>query len=381
MSILNDLKKLAVPIFMLVVVICLFLFTRETGISDEKIKGLLVNCSRGEDLSPNALDYKCLRDSLYPIINKKKLSTVVASLEKVFLDGEENKEIGTLSCHGPSHLVGEIAYAKGISEAEIYESCGTHCDYGCVHGAFLEMARSTPDFLENYPNICEHYEEGDIPKDLISCYHITGHGLVEILGRDIGKTLPFCDRFNEEKGKHNCINGALMEILLGTTEGSVPFDAEKSDIVDFCKNLSANHAKVCYEQAGFYGYTLIEDNSRVPAICNRVPTSFRKDCFQNLGIRAYLAYRSSMDDFKNYCSSLGVFSLECILGGVVASVDGDPEFNDSLKICSSEKGEIRQKCFSFLRERLEYAYGVEFSLKACEDFSQEDKKSCLQRYK
>lgn len=341
-----------------------------------KLELLLRSCSPSKDVQSDSLDYGCLKIGLESLVKSQDLGEIMSSLEKVFAEEEGSRPFGTLTCHGPAHYLGEVAYKEGVSLSGIFNACSRNCDYGCIHGAFLEMIKETPDFFSGFISACDQFKNADVKKDLTSCYHILGHGITDLLGRDLSKAVLNCDKLEEEYGKLTCVQGVLMEVILGTNETSKPLDIEKNDLVDFCGKVNRKYSYLCYEMVGYYGYTLMENKDYAAGACLRVPTNNQEGCFTNLGNRAYFAYRGSTDEIRNYCATLGEFRRPCILGAVEADVDFDPDLKNAIGICNREDI-FTKDCFSLLGERIQHAYGFPKREGTCSLFSEPERSYCL----
>lgn len=369
-------RKLVFTVLVLIAGVLLVLRNLNQRNLPQTLESLLRKCSQTTKVTANSLDYTCLKNGLRPIVNAKSLSVLINSLEAVFSKEEGNHPFGTLTCHGPAHALGEVATSKAIALAEVFDSCDRNCDYGCLHGAFVQMARQTPTFAENFTSVCDQFKNTSIDKDLVSCYHITGHGLMDVLNRDTVRVVGECDKFTDEMGRISCSQGAIMEDLLGTAEGSIPFDTESQDIVQYCRKITGKYSFLCYEMVGFYGYTLMNNKDDAAKACTRVPEENRNSCFLNLGARAYFAYRASPADIRNYCSKQSAFRLPCILGAVEVDIDFDPEFKNATDICLGEK-EFSKECFSKLGDHIEYAYGRKRREDFCSSLDESSAPLCL----
>jgi hypothetical protein len=360
-------KKWVVIIFVLLVVSGLFYY-KNYKVADftSDFEKLLEKCSSSRVVTGNSLDYTCFKGGIRKSLNAGNLNLMMSTLEDVFSKQSGNsRPYGSLTCHGPAHAIGEVAFKKGITLTQVINSCDRKCDYGCLHGAFVTMIRNTPDFLNNYKAMCDQFQNNYIEKDLTSCYHILGHGIIDWVKGDVDRSIGLCKELESDSARTSCVQGVLMESLLGSDENSIPFDADKGDIVKYCSSLPADYSHLCYEMTGFYSYTLMTDKDRAANVCSEVPPHYQSNCFKNLGQRVFFEYTSSAEGIRNYCGLLGKYRFNCILGAIESIVDFDPDLKLASVICDAEAGVNKEGCYKKLGDRIEYAYGKDKRVSFC----------------
>lgn len=315
----------------------------------ETVKASLKSC--GQD----RLDYVCLEAKLVPIIKTEGGEKVIQTIDEVFNEAS-GAAYGTLSCHGPVHLVGEIMVRQGFSLGDIYRRCQKICDYGCEHGAFMENVKTYGEITDLVPNLCSQYQNSKNAKDLVSCQHVVGHGLTEYFARDLAATLSICDRFVGEAGRAECARGALMEYFYGSPGNIAPDETRAVDLLEFCSRLDPLYEEVCLEQVGFYTYSFTLNGRKAKEICERVPAKLRADCSFNLGGRIYFVYKGSENDLLNFCRETSSW-FDCVLGAVDTDANSDKKGENSNNLCLVLDEPFKSDCLAFLEERLKYAWG------------------------
>jgi hypothetical protein len=374
----NFIRRRAMILFLLVALSAYFLSNRSSiknpdpNIQD-KVGAGLTKCSND---SQKILDYGCVRSEFELLVGKNSLSSIIASLEELFVKEKSEHAYGTMTCHGPSHVIGELAVQDGISFSEIMNQCSTKCDYGCLHGAFVQMFKLDQDFLDNFPAVCDEYKTTSIPKEMNSCQHIVGHGLAEIFGNDVDKTLRHCERFSSDAGRRNCGRGAVMQVLLGSPDMSASVDIAEEGIIPFCNRIFTPYIHDCLDNAGFYAYNLFDEHSAVET-CNSIPPEYQENCIYSYGSFVYFRYRQAPEKVLESCKKFGKKFLDmCIKGALEINVGEKPYLLYGIKICHLVKDTF-PGCFAFYRQKLEWGWGKDYGKEICPSLPAEEQKYCL----
>lgn len=334
-------KALLIVLFLLVLV-----FAGQVGKKERvavfELERLIVACSNKES---GELDFSCFRSKITPLVTKDALPEIMRSLNALYLRPE-----GLSSCHNPAHIVGEVAADKGLSLSEIGEICNKSCGYGCEHGAFIQELRKEGNLLAALSSSCKPSEG----VDKASCYHIVGHGLAEVFQNDISEAFEVCNGF--PGWQINCGDGVLMEYLQGspnTKLAGTSFESEEG-LLSFCQSLPEPHKTSCFNQAGFYAYSLVRDKKSEAEICQKVPKEQARSCIYYLGSRVYFEFRDSGARLLDFCSQFQEAAYECVKGAIETDASLDSQASFSRELCASLGSEKQEGCLSFLNEKLEW---------------------------
>ena len=314
------------------------------------------------DHSIKPLDFGCLRKDLLEIVSAQNLGRLMNALEEIFSGQKSSIVFGTRTCHGPSHLIGEIAIDKGIPLGGIFNECSRKCDYGCLHGAFAQKMKSYEDLPERVASFCDEYSNSPIKKDIDACFHIVGHGLTEYFSKDIDSALSACEDIKDSTGKVECKRGAIMEYLMGSPDNPTEVEFSPEELLSFCGSLSPVNQQECLGYLGFYSYSLFDRETAIN-LCKKVPMKFALGCAYSLGSVSYFFHRDRPDEIISLCGKLGEGENECIKGAIEVYV-GEKYYKDKgLNLCELASDDFKNDCKAFWCEKVKWAWG---STSSCE---------------
>ncbi len=334
------------------------LMARSNSNYGDKLTFILEGCQNNN----GSLSYNCFRNKLTPLVKKDHLREIAFALDSLFTQADPYK-YGVVSCHGPGHVLGEIAVGENIEWEQIAESCGRSCDYGCQHGAFGQLLQGDQNFASNLKDICMRFSDNDISQynyENESCYHVVGHALG---GFYPGVTIALnaCGEFMEEWQRSNCAEGTLMDYFFGSTRLPGTFKGGEEEIIAFCNALRPEYAQVCLENLGFYVYSIVPDKGKAAKTCLKVREDLQESCFYSLGNRVFLSFTKSPEEIVRYCSQTGTFMNACIRGAIEGDVrdiiTASKETEFSLALCQSLGKEGQEECLRFLSNMVNYIWG------------------------
>jgi hypothetical protein len=274
-------------------------------------------------------DSSCLRKGYVKLLGKYDVKEISRELEKNAGD-----------CHNEAHILGEAAISSGIPFEKVVGSCGTSCNYGCIHGAFVKHFSGDPEML-NYPDkICS--DLGGDGKSAISCSHALGHVFGEMYSSEPSLAFSSCRKLTAENLFMSCANGAVMHILIGTTGPPVINIKSTKDLLKFCSGLDQKFRNVCYGYLGYYGYEYFGRSEE--DVCSYVPKEAKNLCVYSMGERAYPDFKDSPGDFLDLCKEYGEFAEDCIGGALEASTARNDGF--FIQFCKIAEGEGPEACRS-----------------------------------
>lgn len=341
---LRPFLKLAGPVLLVFFLGLLFFYGRnyQTKEIGGQLDFILTEC-----LVSGELEYGCLREKFRPLVKSFSLEKIVYELEYLFSQESSSRPFGTLSCHAPAHILGELEIEKGSSFVEVAKACQGACNYGCIHGAFIGSSQEHKDFLLNLSSFCKQF--GEKKSVELSCHHMLGHALSDVYANDFAEALNQCMRMSSLNDRMSCANGAIMERLLGSPETIPPKIANKEDLLDFCGSLPPDYGGICFGSIGYYSYAFLGRGGL--DICSQVPKENAPACVYSIGDRAYYDFRNSPKELVNFCKKFTDNSLKCVLGAIETSLALDPEGKFARDTCWILEGESFTECTSFVREK------------------------------
>ena len=318
------------------------------------IEGLIKSCqteSRG-------IDYGCFKDKLRPLVNQSSLAGLADSLDTLFKLSQTREGYGVTSCHGPAHILGEIAIETGLDWQDVANSCDRACDYGCIHGAFNRKFVSDPNFTGEFGTICSQVvTDDDSGYQSDSCYHLVGHALGETYNQ-LPQALAACREMETPYYQGHCTEGALMDYFFGVPAGRPAlFSGDLEDTISLCDNLHPTQKGSCWQNIGLYALSLYGNKPAVLAACQNVPDLWRGGCFRSLGERAYFYFTNSWKDAINFCDQVGSYALDCLYGVIESDIADSREHDFSLNICDNIAPSSQVDCRNYVKEMATYIWG------------------------
>lgn len=353
-----------------------FVLPKDSGKPKNNLESAFLECAAR---SKDVFAYDCMRSNLDSLLGAFSVKEIAVALEEIFSSPAVTPEkYGSFTCHAVGHIVGELAIERGNDFVSASAECGRSCDYGCAHGALVAKVRDQEDFLGALGSFCNSYESSAIRREAVSCSHILGHGLGELLAGDARGAIVYCNKIREDGARNACGQGVIMEHFLGLPNEPRGKSLKLEEVLKFCKNLPGVYKKECYDNVGFYASRISKNETEALTICDQVPKDSKEACVFSLGSVVYFLHRNSPSDMNSYCNNFNETLKEnCVQGAIETAVGEEDSFTYGKFLCETAGGDWRRECFSFLGDRLGWAKGVSYREKSCAQLPEEDKNSCL----
>lgn len=345
---------------------------------EKQTVSILQKCN-GKGNTPNSLDMGCVYEDLETLITRDTIDPILATLEKTFSNQKSSLEYGTTSCHNPAHIVGEIAYEKGISYTELLNTCSTRCGFGCLHGGFMaRFKEGESEFLDSFKDVCYNLDDNS-DKNVRSCLHIVGHGLNEFYREDIEATSEKCLEFETEKGRWHCFSGVRMEYLVGSPGNPPKIEYSVDNLLAFCKRFPQEYQDECFAEAPFYALKIAGDVETSVKICDSLDLDeiTRRKCAAGAGTEIVTMKKDTPEEVYQYCKRHGEFVNDCIWGATDLFSSEWDYLRNGAKLCNMIEGSFRRECYAYFGEGLERWYDKKFRKKICGELSQTEESYCL----
>lgn len=327
--------------------------------------------------SSNSFDYTCLRRGLAKLVTAASFDRIVTALDDLYARRTHLDFPPGLTCHGPAHVVGELAVARGAALSDIENACIRRCEAGCLHGAFVALNREKELDGNQINDQCDSFRKTGIPKDVDSCRHITGHGLAEWFANEGLGAIVRCDLFAESAGRQECGRGFLMEYILGSPAQTGRY-VRDSDLLEFCDTLQKEYRGTCHEYAGFFVFSL-SGEERAIASCGRVPDVYTQGCYAGLGSRAFWEYQFDLRKLVSLCSRVPVQYTDTCVSGAIEIAAAEKQFHKSgIALCQLLSDDQRQKCLNTFFLKLTWAWGEEWAKSFCQTMKMSGQGGCSQ---
>lgn len=238
-------------------------------------------CSASETTSTDP--YICFANYYKSLTKTYGVGVAVADIKQRY---NESSEIFT-NCHPYMHIIGQVASAFYPTVSEAYLHGDSFCWSGYYHGVLEGVVFRIG--LQKLPaeinNIC-----ADIPGkasynfNYYNCVHGLGHGIMEVLGDDVFKSLATCDYLVGDWEQNSCYGGVFMEnIIIFDHDGTSDF-LKKSDPLYPCDAVNDRYKSACYlGQTSFALEISNYDFKSLFPLCAGLQEPYRDICNQSTG--------------------------------------------------------------------------------------------------
>lgn len=351
---------------------------------EKKTLSILQKCKITSRDTLASFDATCAYSEFGDLVDKNSIERIMGVLEETFSQTESGLEFGTTSCHAPAHIVGEIAYEKGMSFSDLLDSCSTRCGFGCLHGGFMgKVAEEGRGFLDNLQHSCD--DLGDVTEEEVrSCWHVVGHGLGEYFGEDLEKAVDACLRLSDTEEKWHCISGVRMEFLLGASYNPErqAMDFTTENFISFCRRFPPEYQDDCFGEAAYYSYRITGEEELSIDICSQLPYSeytSKLHCAYGGGSIMVSVNKNEPERVYEYCQRYINKDLvrECVIGAVGFFSSEWEYMENGARLCEISPIDVRNECFSYYGESVARWYGDERRKEVCKKLDSLDEKYCL----
>ncbi|HEX6693086.1 MAG TPA: hypothetical protein VF035_00105 [Longimicrobiales bacterium] len=347
--------------------------------------GLKAVCAR----TPAADRMACYDANLLAVLKKDGVSSAMRVLDQLSaLDVDAQRE-----GHMLAHSIGLAAYDGPSKMSSRFRECSPILQSGCYHGViqayFVDIADDggIDAVSEKQINdLCGDYrasKDGDWL--LFQCVHGMGHGLAQLTGHDLRRTLSGCDKLASPWERDGCFGGAFMENIqeavaphhsVGRPDaaGSAEMDhggmdhaamghgtATAAKLIDPkdplypCSDLPDRYLDSCYMMQTSVILHLNGGNFKdAAATCDKVEDTYRETCYQSLG-RDVSAY--TLGDFRRAVTLCAngdpAYQPWCHTGFVKNVIDVSADYRSGLGYCRVvTRPADRTACYRALGEEI-----------------------------
>jgi|GEM_PF-1596189 len=224
-------------------------------------------------------------------------------------------------CHPLAHAIGHAAVDKYPTVAEAFEHGNSFCWSGYYHGVMEQIMENMGEsFVSKIDTIC-----ADIPGkaqysfSYYNCVHGMGHGLMDVEGDDLFKSLKMCDKLTGAWEDQSCYSGVFMQNVINDGLAFHSANLKPDDTVYPCNAVDTPYKDQCYLMQTSYmlkinGY----DFKKTFDICANVDKGFSVTCYRSLGRDASGSSVSDLQKTHDTCLLGNDYTQqsECIVGAV-----------------------------------------------------------------
>lgn len=299
----------------------------EQNIATTTINGVATSTTTGGNtttsttLKPcpsSSTDFFCYQDYYTKLVKQKGVDAAFVILKQEY---DSNSYVRS-QCHPITHVIGRTADLMYPSVAKAYEHGDAFCWSGYYHGVMETAAEKIglDKIAGSLNNICE-----DIPGkatysfDYYNCVHGLGHGVMDVTGDDLFKSLNLCDNLSGGWEKTSCYGGVFMENVIIDNQGQFTKYLKPTEPLYPCNAVDEAYKGSCYLMQTSYMLKVTHYNfSTVFGLCREADSGYMDTCFQSLGRDASGESLSVAEPTKAKCD-LGANYEErsnCIIGAV-----------------------------------------------------------------
>lgn len=229
---------------------------------------------------PAALDFDCYERRYVALTGSEGPAAALGGL------AEQVEDSGYVraACHQLGHRIGRAAGAtSGVDAfADGDPVCGSGYYHGVIEAVMEEIGAGAA--VARATSVCAELRTGDrYSPDHANCTHGMGHGFMDVLGRDVFRSLDGCDALAEQWERDNCYGGVFMENLFGVDRRESAFLRPQHPLYP-CTAVADRYADPCYSVQTTYALLVNDtDFAHVFDLCSRVDGVHRASCYSGLG--------------------------------------------------------------------------------------------------
>lgn len=313
----------------------------------------------------------CIKERIMVEVEKKGIRPLMLALEEEYKGDAGSLSGGITRCHDIAHAIGQIGAGENLNESLL--GCTQICTSGCYHGVVEGFVAKGGELRSNINGLCKVEDSPLVSTS--ACFHGLGHGIADINGYDLKKSLLTCDLISQEGARKNCAYGVIMEIYEPSSFAH-PLGEFPPDIPRFCQDLWGVYIDACNETAGVHEYGRSKDEDLAIEVCFSVPKSTSGDCISALAQNVYFASEEDIEKTFSFCDKTGPYQKNCIFGALEASIMSDPGLRNAYKICERVEEDLEASCYMALGQKVEKMFGSEKKDQVCEGVPEENESSC-----
>ena len=307
---------------------------------DQTSAGVLKPC-------PNSsTDFYCYQDYYTKLVKQKGVAAAFVVLKKEY---DLNPYVRS-QCHPITHVIGRTADLIYGSVAKAYEHGDAFCWSGYYHGVMetasekigLEkIAGSLNDICTEIPG------KANYSFDYYNCVHGLGHGVMDVTGDDLFKSLNLCDNLSGGWEKTSCYGGVFMENVIIDNQGQFTKYLKPSEPLYPCNAVDEAYKGSCYLMQTSYMLKVTHyDFNKVFGLCRQADSGYVDTCFQSLGRDASGQSLSVAEPTKQKCDMGANYEEKsnCIIGAVKDFVSYYHSDVQAKAFCNILSSDLKQIC-------------------------------------
>jgi len=316
-------------------------------LSYNQIRNVLQRCvDKG-----NTIDQKCVYAHFLKIIDVKNVASSIDALTKIYSEKNTHMEFNLTTCHIPAHIIGQVAYKKGMVFSDIVNACSNKCGFGCVHGAF-----QSSDFVSYLSKYCtEGAFESQYEKD--KCLHAIGHGVAEYYGNDIKSAGKACMTLPDENGQWQCLSGLEMEKVTPSLGDQSYVTFTYSGYTSFCRLFPPFYQNDCYSGVGNSVLKAVKDDGLAVELCKEINSGENaRKCAAGVGAIYTFTNDHPASSIFELCNKFKNDNLinECVIGaiGILQTDNNNESTEEALKLCKLVKPYFSNTCIRYFEGKI-----------------------------
>lgn len=283
----------------------------------------------------------CISSAIATMRPTPSTRELMNSLERLSQEKQIFKDKLTL-CHDVSHAVGQFSSKAQMDVGTSLSECSSICTAGCYHGVIEGYIAREGEIPEGLMQVCEKAKLNN-PRDHEACLHGLGHGVANILGADLNKSLLMCDEL-EPLGREFCGGGVIMELYEPGSYEHVKLEFP-SNIIDLCETLWGAYKTTCLETAGSHELGRSGDFGKAIEVCSLVPKDNRDNCAIAVGAHLYHSGKWLDQEGSLLCNQFeGTAQIACIKGLITTSLTADPSQTLAKEMCKIYDSNFNEIC-------------------------------------
>lgn len=300
-----------------------------------------------------------------------------SSAFKNYVESEEGIPLRGGACHSLGHDIGQAAIMAGYTNEEILATCPEICQEGCFNGVghtYIALHKADYDIDE----FCNPKSVTVNQKRILACYHGFGHGITDVFGVNLERSLKICDSIRDPGGRYQC--GHAIFMILSTVPSETTEDLNiPRDMKSFCANLDQVYKNSCFVFAGYLTFASSKNIVLASEACNKVPSEFKTECIERIGESLVIMHPNDLEKVKNTCARASGKQFSICMGGAAKTfaVSLNSPVENSFQACKSTDAVYQESCYQSLGTTLEIYRGKEDRKKYCTDLGGKFINSCL----
>lgn len=254
-------------------------------------------------------------------------------------------------CHPLAHDIGRTAADMTGNVDAAYANGDNFCWSGYYHGVMESIVRhiGAANLPKALPTICASIK-AQKPYSFYhyNCVHGLGHGVMDVTGSDLYKSLSMCDLLTDSWEQQSCYGGVFMEnemdevnadhstVYLKAGQPMYPCTAVADKYKGQCYLMQTSHALRAAN----------EDFSAVFAECSGIEPAYVDTCYQSLGRDASGNNSSTIEPTVADCMLGTTLDAQqnCIIGAVKDFISYYHSDTQANALCTALEAPLQATC-------------------------------------